>query len=353
MKQETSLYLDTVRFVSALVVFLGHAAGKLTGGFLWQLNGYLSAAVMVFFVLSGYVIAFVYDRKENNIKSYAISRISRFYSVVIPALLLTFICDYLGIYINYDLYFDGPWPAPQSDLANYLLSLFFIQNIWGLNLNPGMNGPFWSLTFEVGFYFLFASFVFFKGWRRVTFIILASLLFGPDVITYLPIWLLGCLVYFLHKRIENANIILSLFFFTTSLSALLFLTPYLYSSINATPGFVLTSRNVYADYIVASIFAVNLLFSNYTSMITVVLFRFKIIITFLASCTFSLYLFHRPLIQLLAAIEIGSPSSIINRLFVIGGTLLIVYTLGRWCESQRFFIKKMLYSLWNFRKQRK
>lgn len=342
MNKETSLYLDFVRFTSALVVFLGHAAGKLTHGFLWQLNDYLSAAVMVFFVLSGYVIAYVSDVKEKRAKQYLIARISRFSSVAIPALLLTAILDSIGSSINYELYYEGPWPQPQNEITNYLLSVLFIQNIWGLNLNPGINVPFWSLSFEFGFYLLFAAWIFSSGLKRNLLIIGLCLFFGPNIITYLPIWLMGVMIYFAHKRIIEGNSLVGLVLFTTSGLTLIFLVPMIKESINYTPPFFLGNRNVLADYLFAFIFSVNLYFSVYASTLINLLKPIRVQIVYLASCTFSLYLFHRPLIQFFAALEIGEPSSFSNRLLVIGGTIVVVFTVGAWAEKQKSLVKRTL-----------
>lgn len=67
MNKEMSLYLDLIRFVSAFLVFVYHSFGNgITGGFLWQIGGYGHTAVMVFFVLSGYVIAYVIVDKRKN-----------------------------------------------------------------------------------------------------------------------------------------------------------------------------------------------------------------------------------------------------------------------------------------------
>ena len=67
-----SIYLDVVRLSAAMVVFLGHVSGgRMTGGFLWQLNPYMSQAVTVFFVLSGFVIAFVAEEREHTAQAYA------------------------------------------------------------------------------------------------------------------------------------------------------------------------------------------------------------------------------------------------------------------------------------------
>ncbi len=59
MNKSFSLYLDVIRFSAAMVVFLSHtASSSLTDEFLWQFKDYSQTAVMIFFVLSGYVIAF-------------------------------------------------------------------------------------------------------------------------------------------------------------------------------------------------------------------------------------------------------------------------------------------------------
>ncbi|NDW21605.1 acyltransferase family protein [Alteromonas hispanica] len=345
MNKETSLYLDFVRFISALVVFLGHAAGKLTSGFLWQLNEYLSAAVMVFFVLSGYVIAFVTDKKEKDVQSYLIARISRFSSVAIPALLLTALLDGVGSSINNELYFGGPWPEPNNNLINYVLSALFIQNVWGLNLNPGINVPFWSLSFEFGFYLIFAAFVFTTGRKRILTIIGLFLFLGPNIITYLPIWLMGVVVYFAHKHVIPKNSIVCGIAFIATALALVFLVPSIKDHFHHTPSFFLGKRNVLADYIFALLFSANLYLSIYATSLIALLAPFRPHIIYLASCSFSLYLFHRPLIQFFAALEVGEPSSFSSRFLVIGGTLFVVFTFGAWAERQKTFVKQKLTEL--------
>lgn len=78
MNRETSIYLDLTRFVAALTVFLGHVSGqRLTGGFLWQFGPFMAEAVAIFFVLSGFVIGYVADSKENTPSVFAINRAAR------------------------------------------------------------------------------------------------------------------------------------------------------------------------------------------------------------------------------------------------------------------------------------
>ncbi|MGH7072336.1 MAG: acyltransferase family protein [Acetobacteraceae bacterium] len=105
MTREVSLYLDLLRFLAALTVFLGHVSGsRFTGGFLWQFGPYMGEAVTVFFVLSGFVIGYTTDRREKSAYSYAVARAARIYSVALPALVVTFTLDAIGRSIRPDLY---------------------------------------------------------------------------------------------------------------------------------------------------------------------------------------------------------------------------------------------------------
>ena len=75
MKREISLYLDLLRFLAALVVLLQHLSwAHFSGGLLWQIGPYGAQAVIVFFVLSGYVIGYVTDRADNTPRRYAVDR---------------------------------------------------------------------------------------------------------------------------------------------------------------------------------------------------------------------------------------------------------------------------------------
>src|SRR5579864_6899404 len=83
-----SLYLDLVRVSAALVVLYSHTNARLltTRVLPGELLGH--SAVVVFFVLSGFVIAYITDTKEKTPADYAASRLARIYSVAVPALLL-------------------------------------------------------------------------------------------------------------------------------------------------------------------------------------------------------------------------------------------------------------------------
>ncbi|WP_186295164.1 acyltransferase family protein [Klebsiella quasivariicola] len=107
MNKLTSIYLDLIRFTAALVVVLSHAAA-FTSLKIPLISGLGTEAVVVFFVLSGYVIAYVSNNKENNYIVFFKARAIRIYSVLIPAILITFFFDHLGLKYNHYYYFLHP-----------------------------------------------------------------------------------------------------------------------------------------------------------------------------------------------------------------------------------------------------
>jgi hypothetical protein len=68
MCRELSAYLGLLRFSAAVAVFFSHIGWTiLTGGFLWQLQFIGADAVIVFFVLSGFMIQYAADTKEKRL----------------------------------------------------------------------------------------------------------------------------------------------------------------------------------------------------------------------------------------------------------------------------------------------
>src|SRR5450432_3847495 len=87
-------YLDLIRFGAAVAVFLRHIRSDIFGPWLWQMRGYGHTAVIAFFVLSGFVIAYTCGSgKHSDLRDFAVSRLARLYSVIVPAILLTIAID--------------------------------------------------------------------------------------------------------------------------------------------------------------------------------------------------------------------------------------------------------------------
>src|SRR5438128_2185162 len=140
MTNALSLYLDGLRFGAAFAVFVSHyAVGRISGGLFWQVAGYGRTAVLVFFVLSGFVIAWVTETRERSLEEYALSRVARLYSVIIPAFVVTAALDHLAMAVDPRLY-GAEWGHGTSHpVLGFALSAVFLGESWTLTMLPGLN----------------------------------------------------------------------------------------------------------------------------------------------------------------------------------------------------------------------
>lgn len=170
--------LAFVRGLSALAVMAGHLRafifvdyGNLTNpGVIaksfYFATGFAHQAVMIFFVLSGYFVGGSVCKnlglRQFSWPRYAVSRLVRLWIVLVPALILTFVCDGIGKHVMADAYNgslrhifqSGPAGGGTNfSLGSFLGNLVFLQTI----AVPcfGTNGPLWSLSNEFWYYVLF------------------------------------------------------------------------------------------------------------------------------------------------------------------------------------------------------
>lgn len=344
LNKETSLYLDLIRFLAAFIVLIVHAFDvRLTGGFLWQLSAYGQTAVMVFFVMSGYVIAYVVDQREKTAQQYFLARAARLFSVIIPALSLTLIFNELGNYFISEDY-QGPWNDNEPYyLWRYLITLFFSQGIWHGGLSPTNNGAFWSITFEAVYYILFAILVFVpKLSTRLVLLILVALVAGPTIILMFPIWLMGVLVYKLHQYNHKISDYIAVLIFFISLAIMAFSDSYRHYFEYENQW--LSRHNIVGDYIDGAMFALHLMFApQVLKYIKTILLFFEKPITYFASLTFCLYLFHLPIVRFLGVISpFDDVSSWQQIVYIYGVTMLIIVILGRPIERNKYKLKNYL-----------
>jgi peptidoglycan/LPS O-acetylase OafA/YrhL len=193
MNRAFSTYLDAVRFVAALTVLLSHwAYERFTGGAFLGIRDYNlgSDAVVVFFVLSGLVIAYTASTKDRTAPAFAFSRATRIVSVALPALIVTFALDRLGASLE-PVAYDGWW-YQQRSLLDMLLNGLSFSSEWHMpGIRLGSNGPYWSLSYEVAYYLLFGAAFFLTGLRRTLVLAALAVMIGPKVLLLLPVWLLG------------------------------------------------------------------------------------------------------------------------------------------------------------------
>ena len=191
MPISTSIFLDILRFTAACIVFLSHVTEHNFNA-VWPWVPWGHEAVVVFFVISGFVIAHVVSGRERDYREYMAARLGRLYSVVLPALALTAVADGIGRQIAPELYAAIPADPPALRL---LINGLFVQQNWNLTVIPLSNGPFWSLGYEFWYYLIFGAAVLSTGRWRYVLPLLLCLCAGPRIVAYLPLWLLGVLAY--------------------------------------------------------------------------------------------------------------------------------------------------------------
>lgn len=179
---------------------------------LYAATAFFHEAVVVFFVLSGFLIAGPnIDRvrtRSFSPKPYAIDRFTRIYVTAFPAMLLTLAADWAGrTLVPWTGFYEGSNSlmlervgAQFHDSARDLLNnVAMLQPAHAPML--GSNIPLWSLSFEVWFYVWFGLVAVAAQARRRSGLLVAVLatlglvMFHWVALVYLAIWCFGALAY--------------------------------------------------------------------------------------------------------------------------------------------------------------
>lgn len=213
--------LQIVRAAAAMLVVSRHARNALLVDYpqvpspnaiekvLYFITGLGHEAVIVFFVMSGYLVGGSILRSRTNFSwgQYAAARLARVWSVLIPALVLTGVCDYfLTSFFSHTLTSTGllanrMLSMPLShDLVTFFLNVFFMQGVLGPTY--GTNGPLWSLAVEGWSYVLFPLFLLGltgtgRSSARLVMVAAACLLLAvapPRLQTLFCVWSAGALI---------------------------------------------------------------------------------------------------------------------------------------------------------------
>lgn len=190
-----SVYLDLVRFLAALAVVLMHAHqfGLVHGPGAASLELLGREAVMAFFVLSGFVIAYTTEQRRPSLRDYALARCARIYSVALPVLLLAFLlAGLLPVYAGTGMEKSYQLAKPWFYIPFHLL---FLGELWTLSDFPPWLGPWWSLNYEVWYYVLFGVACYVRGAWRLPAMALVLAVMGPKLWLLLPVWLAGVALY--------------------------------------------------------------------------------------------------------------------------------------------------------------
>ena len=344
-----SVYLDLVRFVAALLVFMNHAQHpELNGAWLQALGAYGREAVMIFFVLSGYVIAHVSATKERDARDYAISRLARLYSVVLPALVLTVIADQIGRALDPALY-AGDWYVDSHPVPRFLANLLFVNEYWNQSVRAFSNGPFWSMSYEASYYVIFGLWVYSAPRWRAILVPLALLAVGPKIVLLFPVWLLGVGVYRLNER-WTAPPVLAWLLFVGSFIAFFALAELHFAKWSLELSVRWLGKEIVMDslhyskfflngYVVGLLVAANFIGVNgLRDVFAGVCAVLERPVRAAAGLTFSIYLFHYPLLHLFRAITASS-------VLICALTLAAIALLGTYTEQRKSAYKDFFSTL--------
>ncbi|MGA8782311.1 MAG: acyltransferase [Terracidiphilus sp.] len=229
-KGSGSVHLDALRGVAALMVLLYHwrlaffqdysklAHHNFFLSLAYIVTGLGHQAVMVFFVLSGYLVGGSVLRAANagqwSWRDYLLTRLTRLYIVLLPALVLGAALDWAGTHFTGQNTIYGPNGRAGSVMLTVNETLnprAFVENAVFLQSFPlpddrlhqfptfGSNVPLWSLSYEfwyyIGFPFIVLALSRKTSWfaKLVYFVLLLawSWFVGLTVLVYSIPWLLG------------------------------------------------------------------------------------------------------------------------------------------------------------------
>ena len=348
MAKTFSIYLDLVRFIAACLVYMYHSNQRLLVHDVLPASDYGHSAVTVFFVLSGFVIAFITDTKERHWSTYAASRISRVYSVALPAVVLTMGLDGLGRHL-YPALYDYPFDQFAVRTA---ASLLLLNETWFVSITSFSNVPFWSICYEMWYYVAFGFAMFLP--RRIRWWAVAglALLLGPKVVLLAPLWLLGVWLYrwqWLQQISAGQGWLLVLgssagivAFHHAGMSELV--AARFKDVIGAHWHAQLTFSKFFpSDYLLGSFVFLNFAgLRRVSDSLAPLLLRLERPIRWLAGYTLSLYLLHQPLFLFWAAVLRGDPNGHTYWATTTALVAVSVWAIGWLTENKRHALKGWL-----------
>lgn len=354
MSPSYSIYLDLVRFFASSLVVLYHSQYIYKTGLL--ITDFGHEAVIVFFVLSGYVIAFVADTKENTLKSYALSRLARIYSVAIPAIVATVILDYAGNAIASAVY-DGRFPN-DFPVFRLFTSTLYLNEIWAISIQLFSNVPYWSINYEVWYYISFAVLTYFTGPKRWILFILAILLFGYKILLLMPIWWLGVYLYRSRAARSLSEPVAWLCLIISAIGIAAYIrfdiggwgwnfTENLLGAEQARQTLAFT-RQFLSDYYLGFFVALHFAaMSVLSSRVQGVLVLMEKPIRWLAGYTLAVYLLHQPLLNFFHAVLYTEEMNAMPYIAILALTFVVAMAIGHYTEKKKYVWKRWFTGLWD------
>jgi len=362
------VWFNAVRGIAALEVCASHLRSFLfvnfaavsrptvLGRLFYFATGLGHEAVVIFFVMSGWLVGGSVWRQQSedrfSWREYGTARLTRLWLVLIPALIWTEAVDHVGISTSGGYGYDGSRfvtssSGPGSDapldlsMTAFAGNAFFLQTI----LVPvlGTNGPLWSLAYEFWYYAAFPLLAW--AWhRRSSWRGLGFAAAGAAILIWLPapiregfvVWLLGWLGAMLFPRVRaSAAIPLALFSLVLTIALLV----------------VFKQRPIAGSGILLGVAVAGLLIGLRLRPNSAGFPWAQAAATHLAKISYTLYLFHFPLLALcffslhLAQRQPATPAY--GEFAILLCAVLIVAT-GLWhlFERRTGSVRRWVRSLW-------
>jgi peptidoglycan/LPS O-acetylase OafA/YrhL len=339
-----SLWLDLVRALAAFFVVLDHAPTlfDMPSSPRWG-----HQAVIVFFVLSGYVISYVADAREPTAHTFLVARLARLWSVLVPAMVLTVVCEVIGRTLGTDPrgFATSPMDLPLIRVGAVLV---FMSESW-VSIQALSNGVVWSLCVEFWYYMMFAAWIFMPpGRARAATLVVLALLSGFKALLLSPIWLMGVA---LHRwtalRRLSHGMTLAVWAVGTAGVAWILATrgysgPVAWMESTVSPWIFTQldqARVFWFDWFMGLLVAMSL-FGARAVVRYVPLAAIAPAIRWCAGVSFAAYLFHLPLLHLCAAFLPPSQGWV-----AVGLTLVVIALLGPPAERSKQWWRRRLNSL--------
>lgn len=345
-------WLDLFRFLAAFEVLAVHARGFLFVEYsaladesknvlvsaFYALTRMGYEAVIIFFVLSGYLVGGKSIERLGNgtfrNKDYIIDRMVRIMVPLIPALLLTIICNVL-----------------MSKTINYTELIGNLFSLQGILVSPfSGNAPLWSLPYEFWFYIL----IFFiagmllskvKEWFWFIGIIGVFAIFSVLNSAYLFCWIIGAIGY-LYKANKKSNYLFLGSFVSLLLCLFLIQISIASKSIKFEIINMIPSLNI-LYILLSTAFAIFIQQSVLRFPKGGLLIKVNNIGSFLAGFSYTLYLTHYPILGLLKTFGFNrydhvNFGSLIIYMSCLIGCLLIAYLIYLPFENRTDYYKKFI-----------
>ena len=369
MNKIKSIYLDILRIISAFYVFLYHFMTYKNGEILTFSNTtvsnyinlqYLPAHyfVIVFFVLSGYLITMSASKPNLSVRKFMIARLGRLYSVLVPSLLFSYLVYF---YLNYFTRYNAHLNEHSNHLiTRFFVNLVFLSQCWSLSSTPPINNPFWSVDYEFIYYIIIASLLLIKGSSKYIALFICVAVAGFKILLLAPCWLLGSLLFKLDSRKVYFNNLLSLIIFMISS----FLIVQIVSGAYIIPFTKLSGDQIFlgqilyfswnfrADYIFSLLISLNLYAAFGLSQFLTRFSKTKFInfiqppIQFVSNCTYTLYLFHFPLLLLFSSFWFYDNNNIYHLIGLMFSVLAAVVLIAKQTEFKvsiwRIWVEKFI-----------